>query len=125
MLESENTKKTPSFILINIYAIVWKKKNEILICVLALRSSSFSSFASGIFDHKHKNSYYSIQRSRTINSRNKIIIHTPLIFWNIILMENICFTQERIHSIYSNLPGSEEASDANYSTKQDNWRKQI
>lgn len=47
-------------------------------------------------------------------------------FKNIILMlEKVCFTQERIHSIYSNLPGFEEATDANYSTKQDNWRKQF
>lgn len=41
------------------------------------------------------------------------------------MLEKVCFTQERIHSIYSNLPGFEEATDANYSTKQDNWRKQF
>lgn len=46
-------------------------------------------------------------------------------FKNIILILEKSFTQERIHSIYSNLPGSEEASDANYSTEQDNWRKKI
>lgn len=62
-----------------------------------------------------------LYRGQELNSHGKIKIHALLIFKNIILiLEKVCFTQERIHSIYSNLPGSEEASDANYSTEQDN-----
>lgn len=61
-----------------------------------------------------------LYRGQELNSHGKIKIHAPLILLNINLILEKSFTQERIHSIYSNLPGSEEASDANYSTKQDN-----